>query len=192
MAAKAWQEVIRTVTAACGAKCNPNVQRWAAILTARLRRAEYIALNFIAYGIAQDLAQGLKQAEPRRPIAEDYASQLMKYAESAVALEEGERDSMLDTAAFVTIVSQADRKERDQKAVKDAVNKLATLVARAEHWVIENQLHWVLDVHFADDDTHHTSPRFCLLMFDVHKPLQPVHKIFRTLRGSCIGAIFRT
>lgn len=130
--AKDRQEVIRTVTAACGAKCSPNVQRWAAILTARLRRAEYIALNFIAYGIAQDLAQGLKQAEPRRPIAEDYASQLMKYAESAVALEEGERDSMLDTAAFVTIVSQADRKERDQKAVKDAVNKLATLVARAE------------------------------------------------------------
>lgn len=24
-------------------------------------------------------------------------------------------------------------------------------VARS-HWVIENQLHWVLDVHFADDD----------------------------------------
>jgi hypothetical protein len=130
--AKDRQEVIRTVAAACGAKCSADVQQWGPMLTAGLRRAEHVAINFIAYGIAQDLAQGLKQAEPLRPIAEDYASQLKKYVESAPVLDEVERDGMLDTAAFVTIVSQAGRKERDQKALKDAVDTLATLVARAE------------------------------------------------------------
>jgi hypothetical protein len=130
--AKDRQEVIRKVTAACGAKCSVDVQQWEPMLIAGLRRAEHVALNFIAYGIAQDLAQELKQAEPLRPIAEDYASQLKKYVESAAALDEVERDSMLDTAAFVTIVSQAARKERDQKVLKDAVDTLAALVARAE------------------------------------------------------------
>jgi hypothetical protein len=128
--AKDRQEVIRTVTAACGTKCSADVQQWGPMLTEKFRRNEYIALNFIAYGIAQDLAQELKQAEARRSIAEDYASQLKKYVESAT--DAAERDSMLDTAAFVTIASQAGREERDQKAIKDAVDTLATLVARAE------------------------------------------------------------
>jgi hypothetical protein len=131
--AKDRQEVIRAVTEACGgAKCSEDVQQWGPMLMKEFRRAENIALNFIAYGIAQDLAQELKPAEPLRPIAEDYASQLKKYAESAVEGVEVERDAMLDTAAFVTIASQAGREKRDQKAIKDAVDTLATLVARAE------------------------------------------------------------
>lgn len=130
--AKDRREVIRTVTEACGAKCSADVQQWGPMLRKDYRRKENIALNFIAYGIAQDLAQELKPAEPRRPIAEDYASQLKKYVESEAEGVEVERDAMLDTAAFVTIASQAGREKRDQKAIKDAVDTLATLVARAE------------------------------------------------------------
>lgn len=126
------QGVIRAVTAKCGATCSTHVKEWEPLLMAALRRAEFIALNFIAYGIAQDLAQGMKHAEPLLPIAEDYAIQLKKYIDSGSNLSEEERDNILDTAAFVTIVSQVGRKERDQKTIKEAVKTLDALVARAE------------------------------------------------------------
>jgi hypothetical protein len=107
-------------------------------LMKRARNVELNAMNNLAYAIAEDLARELKAAEPFMPIAEEYA-QILSEAMKSEKDRQNEfvapnRYDFLDTAAFVTIVTEAKRKSNviDRKKVEDAINVLEKVVSREE------------------------------------------------------------
>ena len=135
--ARERQELIERVHDRCAPHCDE--------LKDRARRAELYAMNTLAYAIAEDLAKELERAEPLRPIAEDYGQILTEAVEAEAAKErtkerknkfiEGDRDYLLDTAAFVTIVTEAKRARSnslDKEKVRKAIRVLEQVVSREE------------------------------------------------------------
>jgi hypothetical protein len=72
----------------------------------------------------------VKSAESLRPIAEQYAKELKEAAEKDDV--GAYQDAFLDTAAFVTIVIEAGKTNRDANKIKEAVATLEKLLARQE------------------------------------------------------------
>ena len=102
---------------------------WAKKLTKWAQRAEEIALNNIAYGIAVDVTERRIGAVDMLPIAENCVEALKKADDTA------EDDSALDTIAFVTIVAEAQRAKTtsiDKAKISEAINLLRRAAARDE------------------------------------------------------------
>ena len=119
-------------------RCAPQCDRDDDELKNRARRAELYAVNTLAYAIAEDLAKELDRAEPLRPTAEYYGQILSEAAKSEAAKNkfiEKDRDYLLDTAAFVTIVTEAKRAKSnslDKEKVRTAIRVLEKIVSREE------------------------------------------------------------
>jgi hypothetical protein len=119
-------------------RCAPQCDRDDDELKNRARRAELYAVNTLAYAIAEDLAKELDRAEPLRPIAEDYGQILSEAVKSEAAKNkfiEKDRDYLLDTAAFVTIVAEAKRAKSnslDKEKVRTTIRVLEKIVSREE------------------------------------------------------------
>jgi hypothetical protein len=92
-------------------------------------------MNLTAYATADDLAQGLQSAEPLQPIAEEFADWIKEKVSKPNSNPRIElnRNTLLDTAAFVTIVSEA------QKAKTSPLNasKIKEMIALLERVVAE-------------------------------------------------------
>ncbi len=102
---------------------------WAQKLTKWARRAEEIALNNVAYGIAVDVTERRIGAVDMLPIAENCVETLKKADDTA------EDDSALDTIGFVTIVAEAQRAKTssiDKSKINEAIDLLRRAAARDE------------------------------------------------------------
>jgi hypothetical protein len=100
-------------------------------LRLRARLAEINAINLIAYATAVDVTDRRGEAETLLPIAEDYAEVLKGTAKDPNLRD----DAYLDTAAFVTIVAEAQRAKTsmlNKDKIKDAINLLEKIAAREE------------------------------------------------------------
>jgi hypothetical protein len=121
---------IKKATDRCPASgCMGSVKEWAPILLERTRVADITAMNIIAYGVAQDLAEGVKSSQTYQPLAEAYAEELTKAA-NTFPNDPIFGDSLLDTAAFVLIVTEAQKDTRNADKIKDAIAKLEKAAAR--------------------------------------------------------------
>src|SRR5262249_48592612 len=108
---------IKTTTDRCpNSGCFGDVKEWAPKLVDHARLAEVSAMNLAAYGIAQDVADGIKSSQAHLPTAEANAEELVK---RAAQLEDQEyADSILDTAAFVSLVAEAQKNTRGYEKIR--------------------------------------------------------------------------
>jgi hypothetical protein len=135
-------ETINRVSAACAQSCD-ELKGWAQKLKARSEDAELIATNNIAYGIASDVSERNPEAEEMLPIADDCIQRLKKSA----ALKEADPDlkdensrNLLDTIAYVTIVSEwqkAKTDDLDKTKVRETIAILEKLIAWEERQLDE-------------------------------------------------------
>jgi hypothetical protein len=128
--ARERQRIIKDINDHCPSPCDPEVRRWTPELRERAKRSELKAINLAAYAVAEDLAQGQRDAEKLQPIAEQYAQDLKEAAKDWQSEED--RDAFLDTANFVTVVTEARKLERDRRKIEDAVREIEKIVAREE------------------------------------------------------------
>jgi hypothetical protein len=125
------QDIIKRVNERCGSSCSDEIRSWTPKLRLRARLAEINAINLIAYATAVDVTDRRGEAEPLLPIAEDYAEVLKGTAKDSNLRD----DAYLDTAAFVTIVAEAQRAKTsmlNKDKIKDAINLLEKIAAREE------------------------------------------------------------
>jgi hypothetical protein len=130
------QDIIKRVNERCGSSCKDDVKKWTPKLKLRARNAEINAINLIAYGTAVDVTDGRKDAETLLPIAEDYVEVLQKAGKDSDLHD----DAYLDTAAFVTIVAEAQRGKTstlNKEKIKGAVDQLEKITAREEMRISE-------------------------------------------------------
>jgi hypothetical protein len=124
---------INRVSAACVQSCD-ELKSWAQKLKGRPEAAELIATNDIAYGIASDVSEKNPEAEAMLPIAEDAIQRLKKSLNEANPdLEDETTRGYLDTIAYVTIVSEAQKAKTgplDRTKVGETIGILEKLIAR--------------------------------------------------------------
>jgi hypothetical protein len=145
------QELIARVESRCISPCDRSKDlKDKDELRNRARHAEFTAMNNLAYAIAEDLAQELRAAEALTPTALDYAeiiSEAMKSEKDKFTAEE--RDGMLDTTAFVTIVTEARRSRSyaiDKNKIRNTVAVLEKLVNHEEERVRVRNLRLKLEL----------------------------------------------
>ncbi len=128
--AQRQQAVIKRVIDRCGSGCDAELKRLSVVLTERARGADLLAINTIVYGVAQDLAAGAPSVVALEPIALELAAELKR----AVDKDEHNQNkgTFLDTYAFLTLVVEARKQDRDHKKINEAINILKTLVAYEE------------------------------------------------------------
>jgi hypothetical protein len=115
-------ETINHVNRKCGSICDQELLTQK--LKERAQKADLVATNDIAYGIAVDVAEGSGAAEDLLPIAEQYVETLKK-SESNL-----EKPLILDTIAFVTIVAEA-HKGKTSSLDKAKIGEAMALLTRA-------------------------------------------------------------
>jgi hypothetical protein len=131
-------ETINRVIDACGSSCSEELKSSAKSLRIRAEKAELVAVNKIAYGVASDAAEKHPEAEAMLPIADDCIATLKKAAPLNKADTDSQDESLLgymDTIAFVTIVSEwekAKTADLDKAKVKEAITLLQKVAAREE------------------------------------------------------------
>ena len=128
--ARRQQAVIKRVIDRCGSACDAELKKLGVALSDRARDAELLAINAIVYGVAQDLAAGAPSVVALEPIALELAEELKR------AIDKGEgkqnKGNFLDTCAFLTLVVEARKNDRDRKKINESINILKTLVAHEE------------------------------------------------------------
>jgi hypothetical protein len=124
------EALIERVLARCGDHCSPEVKNWAPKLLQRERLGNLFAINFAAYAITSDVAEGLRSAESRFPIALQLADEIEKLMQDDTRLKIEDKGVYLDTAAFVHIVEEARKPIRDTDHIRAIVAKLEAIVAR--------------------------------------------------------------
>jgi hypothetical protein len=109
-------------------------------LQARAQRSRRVAINSIAYGIAQDLASRITSAEALEPVAQEYAAELADAVKKHEGIgDENEIDETNDTIAFVSLVIEGRKASRDMAKVKHAIAKLKLVIAHQEQSIKESQ-----------------------------------------------------
>src|SRR4029077_19542254 len=96
-------------------------------------RTKRIAMNSIAYGIAQDLASRITSAEALEPVAQEYAEELANDRKKGKGIDENEKDDTHDTIAFVSLVIEGRKSSRDMTKIKNAIATLKLVIAHQEH-----------------------------------------------------------
>jgi hypothetical protein len=115
-------------------KCDSDTDVRSKELQARAQRSKRIAMNSIAYGIAQDLAARIPSADDWEPVAQEYAEKLA----DAVKKREGSKDDPNlddetdDTIAFVTLVIEGRKSNRDITKIKEAIAKFKLVIGHQE------------------------------------------------------------
>ena len=61
------------------------------------------------------------------------------------------------------------------------------LTLQRQHWAVENNLHWVLDVVFREDDLHARAEHIAIVMNLLRKLVLQILKHDTTLSGSMAG-----
>ena len=97
----------------CRPQCDSETKSDFTKLQSRALRSERIAMNSIAYGIAQDLAARVASAEPLEPIALEYAEKLASAVNKGEISDGNDNDETNDTVAFVTLVVEGRKSVRD-------------------------------------------------------------------------------
>jgi hypothetical protein len=112
----------------CGTATDENFKP----LQLRAQRTKRIAMNSIAYGIAQDLASRITSAEALEPVAQEYAEELAKAVKKGTGIDETEKDDTNDTIAFVSLVVEGRKSSRDMTKIKNAIATLKLVIAHQE------------------------------------------------------------
>ena len=109
-------------------------------LQSRALRSKRVAMNSIAYGIAQDLASRITSAEALEPLAQEYAEDLVKAVKKGEGIDdENERDETNDTIAFVSLVIEGRKSSRDMTKIKNVIAALRLIIAHQEQSVKDSQ-----------------------------------------------------
>jgi hypothetical protein len=102
-------------------------------LQLRAQRSKRVAMNSIAYGIAQDLASRITSAEALEPVAQEYADELVKAVKKGEGIaDENEKDDTNDTIAFVTLVIEGRNSTRNMTKIRNAIASLKLIIAHQE------------------------------------------------------------
>lgn len=125
-------DLTEKVKSRCQFQCERPMLAQFLKLQERALRSERIAMNSIAYGIAQDLAARVASAEPLEPIAQEYAEQLTSFIKKGQISNDNENDETTDTVAFVTLVVEGRKSVRDTTKIKNAIATLRRVVAHQE------------------------------------------------------------
>jgi len=115
----------------------PQWEEWTVKIRKHAQRAEQLALNNLAFGIAQDIAADIDGAKYFAPLALEATDKLEKQVQDCVKSQEigafanrTECESARDTIAFVAIaVEAATEQTPDQRKIKKAIGKLEQVVA---------------------------------------------------------------
>ena len=109
-------------------------------LQSRALRSKRVAMNSIAYGIAQDLASRITSAEALEPLAQEYAEDLVKAVKKGEGIDdENERDETNDTIAFVSLVIEGRKSSRDMTKIKNVIAALRLIIAHQEQSMKDSQ-----------------------------------------------------
>jgi hypothetical protein len=105
----------------CDSATDDNFKQNFKLLQLRAQRTKRIAMNSIAYGIAQDLASRITSAEALEPVAQEYAEELADAIKKGTGIDENEKDDTHDTIAFVSLVIEGRKSSRDMTKIKNAI-----------------------------------------------------------------------
>lgn len=139
--AKETLDLIETVKNRCPSRvCNSETETAYRKLRRRAQRTQLIAMNNIAYGIAQDVAGRVESAEALEPIAQEYAAKLDDAVKKGEVPDETERDGVNDTIAFVTLISEGQKTIRDKAKIDAVIAALKLIIAHQEQILAKKQL----------------------------------------------------
>jgi hypothetical protein len=141
-------QVIERVRNRCPARHCPVAQQIDIDnLSQRAHHAATIAINNIAYGIAQDIAADVESAKPFEAIAEEYARTLAgivnkgdKAFESGEISDEDELYTIRDTIGFVSLVIEAQKPNPGIDKIKEDAALFKGVIAHFETRVEHEQV----------------------------------------------------
>jgi hypothetical protein len=120
----------------CDSATNENFRA----LQSRAQRSKRVAMNSIAYGIAQDLASRITSAEALEPLAQEYADELVKAVKKREGIDDdNEKDETNDTIAFVSLVVEGRKPSRNMAKIKNVVATLKLIIAHQEQSMKDSQ-----------------------------------------------------
>jgi hypothetical protein len=112
--------------------CDSETEAKYSALRKRAERSAIIAMNNIAYGIAQDIAARVETVEPLQPLAQEYAEKLADIVKKGEITDETERDNLNDTIAFVSLVDEGRKSIRDMTKIKGAIAAFKLIIVHQE------------------------------------------------------------
>jgi hypothetical protein len=133
--------LIKKVKSRCSPSgCDSATNESFEALQLRAQRSKRVAMNSIAYGIAQDLASRITSADALEPVAQEYAEQLVDAVKKGEGIgDENEKDDTNDTIAFVSLVIEGRKATRDMAKVKNAIANLKLIIAHQEQSMKDSQ-----------------------------------------------------